>query len=186
MSKRQKAAEGDNLVDATGLVLQCQQVSSSMEAKSTDIVAPNASQHTEQGLDTKLNTLNQHMSDLQQEIRGLQDQMTALKTAMNASEKKRALEFAFENAHFGSYRYNTSSSSNKESKDLVKSIVLAFRRGLGHYLPEGGYLQSIKWPRQCPENEKQFRDALLQQLSDLIGQSPRLVQEGDRYIIHYS
>lgn len=134
-------------------------------------------------VDHGLNTVNQNLLDLKNDIKKLDD-------SIEKSNKRRALEFPLNNTDYGSFSYHYRSQNgyrqSGSSRDLVKTILFCFRRGLGYYLPNEATLASDGY-RSVDETEmKAFRDALLKQVEDLTGTKPRIVLDNNRYIIYYS
>lgn len=137
------------------------------EAAETDVL--------EESINHKLNTVNQQLKELHNKLED--------------SDKKRALEFAFENASFGSFEYCKGNRYNEimNSTDLVKTAILRFRRDQGYNLPDRAVMKDDYFRSDDPIRQKKFRDALVHQVYSLIGKKPRISLESDQktYAIYY-
>jgi len=147
-------------------------------------------------LDAKINTVNQNIASLKEEL-------TKLNASITSQTKLQRLEWAIQNADIGTFGYNlyenkSSYPTRKNSKDLVRQILLWFRRDRGYFFGDGSigdlnlgnyynYVQEKE--RVDAENERMradFRNALVEQIHALVGQKPRLEKkDGGRYCMYY-
>ncbi len=78
-------------------------------------------------MDSKLNTLNQSILNLKEEV-------VMLNNAITLSTKEQKLQWAVSNAGTNSFKYCSESSNHTHevnSTDFVKTILFSFRRGVG-------------------------------------------------------
>lgn len=144
----------------------------------TDLVAADTN-----ALRTSASALNLHLSDVKEDIR-------MLKAAIETSDRKRSLEFALQNIRKFFALHSTvliTANRTHSSTGLIKTILLSFRKNLGHYLPFNAALRSRDCQVDQEQKKKVFRDALVDQLHDWTGIKPRIVlTEDKRYAIYYS
>jgi chromosome segregation ATPase len=76
--------------------------------------------------DSKLNTLNQSLTDLKEQIVKLNEKVAT-------QTKNQKLEWAISNAGTNSFKFYTKDNdySGVESTGFVKTVLLSFRKGLG-------------------------------------------------------
>jgi hypothetical protein len=121
----------------------------------------------------KINTLNQSILLLKKDI--------------VLMEMNRSLEWAISNAGIGSFtHYLKGTHGNLDSTDLVRKILINFRRGMGYYIT-GRSLSSYSndysyQQKDHSEEEKKFRDVLSNQIFNLTGRKPRI---DDTFAIFY-
>jgi hypothetical protein len=160
---------------------------------------------SKENFNAKINSVNQKIAHLclatektntllesQAKVKSLATEKT--NTLLESQAKVRRLELAITYAYIGSFSYqDPSHNSKKNSSDEVKRILHHFVLGLGCDLPADHFVGSSIWihcnmdskskiEAQCRNNEMQvlFRKKIIQQIKDLIGQEPRLVDDGDR------
>jgi hypothetical protein len=141
-----------------------------------------------QSQESKMNTLIQSIAELKKE-------MTDLNANVVRQTKHQTLEWAISNAGMDSFKYykkdNRSTyhgGSDVASTELVRSVLMWFRQGMGAYIENNSltpYL-SNDTKEKDEEGEKKFRDALSTQIHNLTGQKPRIVMSDGRYVIYYS
>lgn len=132
-------------------------------------------------IDSKLNTLNQSILNLKEEVVGLNSA-----NAVHAKNQK--LQWAIDNAELGSFEHyvKTENSYNRfKSTIFVKDILLSFRNGTGLYITNRSMKAYGNYGNDPAEGEKQFRDALSTQIHDLLGQKPRIAVADKGYAIYY-
>ncbi len=78
--------------------------------------------------------------------------------------------------------------SGVESTGFVKTVLLSFRKGTGHYVTNRSLIPDCyRYGKDKVEDgEKQFREALTSQIHELIGQKPRIAVADSGYAIYYS
>ncbi len=132
-------------------------------------------------MDSKLNTLNQSISNLKEEVVGL-------KSAIALQTKNQKLEWAISNAGLSSsFQFYVKDSYHRvESTSFVKTILFSFRKGTGHYITNRSITKYNDYGNNSEEGEKQFRDALSTQIHELLGQKPRIAVADNGYAIYYS
>jgi len=134
-----------------------------------------------ESMDAKINTLNQNVDNLK-------EQMEEVKKTVTNQTKLQNLSWAIHNSKMNEFTYYESRGSI-ESGELVRKILFSFRRGFGHYLPDEAYLQQPYYLRDEAEKKKsasEFRTQLIDQIHALTGQKPRIVAENSRFAIYYS
>ena len=131
-------------------------------------------------MDSKLNTLNKSVLDLKEEVAGLG-------SAIAVQTKNQKLQWAIDNSGLNSFHFFVKGTYQKvESSSFVKTILLFFRQGLGQYITNRSMINYDGYGnRNMEEGEKQFRDALSEQIHKLLGQKPRISVAADGYAIYY-
>lgn len=180
-------------VDSTSIALGKETVDSLKEL-SAGSAAMKAS------VDAKLNTLNQSISSLKDEIVKQNAitvlQISALKTAIDVQTKDQKIQWAFSNAEFNSFNYYEKPATGYHgcdtrtvsSSNFVKLTLLTFKQGDGRYIINRSMSQYGPYTeaKTIEEGEKQFRDKLSQQIHDLLGHKPRISVADNGYAIYYS
>lgn len=91
------------------------------------------------------------------------------------------------NAGINSFKFYTKDNeySGVESTGFVKTVLLSFRKGTGHYVTNRSLIsQGYRYGKDKVEDgEKQ---ALQSQLHELIGQKPRIAVAESGYAIYFS
>jgi len=136
------------------------------------------------------NSVDSRIDTLNQQFEGLNNEMSSIQTTVNKDIKMRSLEWAMENVtNYGVFKYRHATiepNTIYESADLVRSVLLWFRKGFGTPIDNDIYISDKRW-EQPQEGEKElFRDKLSEQIYQLTGQKPRLVKKNGTFIIHYS
>ena len=138
--------------------------------------------------DAKLNTVNQSMSTLK-------DEVVKLNSAIARLTKNQQLEWAISNAGLNSFKFYDKDigdfNNHVESTSLVKNILFFFRKDRGRYITNRSMKPYKEYNRVTPqaevdEGEKLFRAALSTQIHELIGQEPRIALADKAYAIYYS
>jgi hypothetical protein len=119
-------------------------------------------------------------------------------TLLESQAKVKRLELAITYVHIGSFPYIQWGSHNRNasvsnSQVVVRGILHHFVLGLGCDLPADHYVgdpiimyttdsksKRFEASRRLGEMQVLFREKIVQQIKDLIGQEPRLVDDGDR------
>ena len=139
--------------------------------------------------DGKLNKINQRLNNID-------SKMAAIQKDINHQTKLQALAFAIENSEIYSFQYYQYQDDNTEgyavkaqSADLVRDVLLNFRRGYGYILPKGT-MSSFPWGHTLEEQAKsntKFHAALVARIHTLTGTKPRVEEEDDgSFVIYYS
>ena len=137
-------------------------------------------------MDSKINTLDQSISNLTEEVSELKEEVSELKEELALQSKNQKLEWAFSNAGYKSFKYYYKNNSQQiDSKNLVQGILISFRQGKGNYTCDHS-MTPYFGNQKVEKGEKQFRDALSDQINDLIGHMPRITLEDNGYVIYYS
>ena len=140
--------------------------------------------------DAKLNTSNQKIGDLNNMVSQVVAKMDRLNfevMMMNQNlvlnRKMESLAWAIANVATVSFQYYTKQSgssymSEGNSKDLVRDVLLLFRKGSGAYAPSD---------EEFKKGGKEFRDKFSDVIHGLTGVKPRLVfhAQCQQYLIYY-
>jgi len=161
-----------------------------------------------ESVDTKLDSIQQvveqsstnstdSINTVNQNIVHLSDKIDLLNETMKNNQKMQSLEWAFQNAEYGSFDYFVpagngvvNSYSKRSSTTLVRNALMSFRKGVGRYIDDG--LVADRDPSNRDEQRKeafreQFRKKIVAQVYALTGVEPLLQKETDvSYTIHYS
>ena len=128
-SKLARAAEEDikllvrtSLTIGRGTVEELKKLSLNSESVLQSVVA------VKDSFDSKLNTLNQSVTDLK-------EQMVRLNELLAAQTKNQKVEWAISNAGINSFKFYPKDNdySGVESTGFVKTVLLSFRKGTGRY-----------------------------------------------------
>lgn len=134
--------------------------------------------------EAKIDTLNKSNTELK-------DEMVKLRQESAAQLKEQRLQWALDNASLNSFQYYSDGKGNQyESKYLVTSILLSFRRGTAYRIDTYGLSVDQVYKNGTyvyeAKQKKEFCDKLEAQLYDLIGTKPRIEQDNEKYMIWYS
>jgi len=131
--------------------------------------------------DDKMNTVNQNIVNLTGKINTVNQNIVDLNETMKHNQKMQTLEWALQNAEIGSFSYyEPNSYSDKNSADLLRKVLLWFRRGEGCYIGDSTLQQSRYLnEQQKEESREKFRKELAAQIYSLTGINPRLQKETD-------
>ena len=104
--------------------------------------------------------------------------------------KSQRLEWAIANASLNQFKFYRKGRDHHavESADFVRAALFAFRAGNGYYINDRSYVCSTYGSGQTliEEGEMQFRAALVRQIHELTGETPRVAIENCGYAIYYS
>ena len=150
-------------------------------------------------VDAKLNTLNQSISTLKEEVVKQNTLISNLKAAIDVQTKDQKIQGAISNADLNAFNYyeKTDNSYNIKaisSSAFVKSVLLEFNTGNGKYITNRSmssywlqhYRDSPADAKSIENGETQFREKLSQQIHELLGQKPRVDKAANGYAILYS
>jgi hypothetical protein len=133
---------------------------------------------TETASFAQLNTVNQSILNLKEEVVGLKNDLANL-------AKNEKLQWAITNAALNAFEYYEKDTYRKiESTSVVRSILFSFSQGVGHYITNRSMTHYNN--AKMEEGEKQFRDALSKSIHQLLGQKPRIALADSGYAIYYS
>jgi len=139
--------------------------------------------------DDKMTTVNQNIVNLTGKINTVNQNIVELNETMKHTQKMQSLAWALQNADIGSFSYyDPNSYSDKNSADLLRKVLLWFRRGHGCYIGDS-MLQHSRYfnEQEKEESREKFRKELAAQIYSLTGANPRWQKETDgRYAIYYS
>lgn len=140
---------------------------------------------SQENLDAKINTMNQHLSDVKDEI-------GALRKLMEDERKQKTLDRARALTSLGSFTYYTDSkdcyrrTEKEDSTALAHDIIGWFSMNYGHNLPDGRMEASRPYEKtELDASKKAFRDNISKQIKDLIQREPRLVFTERRWLLVY-
>jgi hypothetical protein len=138
-------------------------------------------------------SLNQLISSLKDDISGsensvkqiignLKDEINGLKKTMSDIQKDARLQWAINNPGIGSFKYYDAGKwTERDSSEFVKSVLINFRKNSGYYI----HSRCMDSCHSKEEGEKEFRDALSDQIHGLIGKKPRIAMAEHGYAIYY-
>ena len=140
---------------------------------------------------------NEEARAIRDEILKLNSQLELQNSKLDFQTKIQGLAFAVHNAEENSFKYYGDGEQNQpvsNSRDLVLSILLCFRRGCPVYLPstlgpmDRNQILYGDGDQRLLTSEQVFRDRLAAQIHELTGVRPRFVfkKEEDKYWIYYS
>ena len=134
-------------------------------------------------------TVNQNIVNLTAKINTVNQNIVDLNETIKHTQKLQSLAWAIQNADIGSFSYYEPNSYNsKNSAELLRKVLLWFRRGQGCYIGDST-LQDERYlhDQKKEESREKFRQELAAQIYSLTGANPRLQKETDgRYAVYYS
>jgi len=146
-----------------------------------------------ESVESKFDTVNKNLAStktaiddkaikITQRITNLEQKMSDLTDMVKKQAKMQNLAFAIENSSLGSFSYYEN-NAQKSSSNLVKDIILTFRREQGMILPNA----TIGYYGNFEKGNKDFHASLTTQIFSLTGTEPRITKNSDgRYSIWYS
>ena len=132
--------------------------------------------------ETLMKELKQSYDDKSNQlIQAINNMKTELASCIKEESKKRSLEWAFDNAKYYSFEYYERDVDGvQNSEDLVCNIVTAFRQGFLSFSFGDCCLDDVyrfnASNEKIQESQKEFREALTNQLYELTGIEPRVVK----------
>ena len=132
-----------------------------------------------ENFDAKINTLNQHVA-------GVKDEIIALKSLLEEEMKQKTLERALSLTDAESFEYYANPSGSYQtsnSGELVKKTIKWFMLGYGMIISSDYSME-----RDGNESSKEnFRQKFKEQIKRLIKREPRMIQKDDgNFAIYYS
>ena len=97
--------------------------------------------------DTTFNQLHSNVVDVKNEVTSIGDHISSIKNIIGNDDKCRRLEFALANTDIGAFKYIDFTRTAQNSKDLVRTILISFRKGFGYYVGEENFDPSYKDPK---------------------------------------
>jgi anti-sigma factor ChrR (cupin superfamily) len=182
-NKERLAAAAEALVEAASLEADAathKQLAQNLDALKTSFASNlNRVVHTvkssNENFHAKINTLNQNVQDVKNEIVAMKNEIVAMKALLEEERKQKTLERALNLTHLGSFEY----SNARESSDLAKKVIDWFMLGYGVRLPSNATVDNNR--------NEDFYEKFKGQMKVLIKREPRLVKEEDgSYFIYYS
>ena len=136
---------------------------------------------TVEGLKKIEQSIQSLKEDLKAELSDLKEEMVK---AIAIQNKNQFLEWEISNAGSNPFQYFGKNVYKAESTPLVTMILLCFRRGNGFELNYEYYLSPIHCKNE--ERQKEFREALIEQIHELTCQEPRIELKEQGFMIYYS
>ena len=130
-----------------------------------------------ENFDAKINTLNQHVT-------GVKEEIIVLKTLLEEEKKQKTLERALSLTEIKSFDYFPDRYQNAFSTELLaKTVIKRFLIGYGYNLPSS--YSTKKYGNEAEQAD--FRQKFKAQIEALIMREPRMVQNADgNFSIFYS
>ena len=173
----------EKMSDQKRLKLAAQAAEALVEAAALESNIVSGLEKLDQNLSDKINTVNQNIANLSEAVKKSNE-------LLERDWKQRRLEFALNNTTISSFSYLNAHHSFKDSRELVKGILVSFITGYPQYLPKGAYIMSDKrvsrYDNPTDDEMKVFRETLKSQLWKLIGREPRLYIDNGKYAVAYS
>lgn len=96
-----------------------------------------------------------------------------MNNTFSSCDAKSKYEWAFENAEHGWFYYSCKSSSDRKSFYLIRDIMLSFRLGRGHLVPENARLSPDNYKTLTIEQKQtEFETKLVNVIFNLTGAEP--------------
>jgi hypothetical protein len=138
-----------------------------------------------ENLDAKINTLNQHLT-------GVKNEINALKSLLEEEKKQKTLERALGLTDINSFQYYEFQSNgiSKEGSTewLAKRAIKLFIMGYGMVISSNYSLVSYdRGEASKSKSKEEFREEFKEQIKQLIQREPRMYrQDNGDFAIHYS
>ena len=130
-------------------------------------------------MDSKLNTLNQSISNLKEEVVPLLFKRR-IKSCNGQSKTLRIIIFL----RLIFQKFEKKDDRRVEFTSFVKTILLSFRKGTGHDITNRS-CQPYHYRNDTKNGEKHFRDELSKHIHELLGHEPRIALGDNGYEIYY-
>jgi hypothetical protein len=200
MSENKLAAAAEALVQAavsetsSSIFAINREVADGIQSISADLKGRGSKDsETLNSIQAKVDTLNSNVDTLNSNMVMMQATMCSIDTSLKTQERLKRIEFALDQCSHGVFLYSTNEVCDR-SDVLVKSILLNFRKGLGHYIAlettrtgdDYGLPSNLSYKDKLALNQK-FRDALTEQLYTILGVKPvwsEPEKNGGRMIIY--
>ena len=139
-------------------------------------------------MDSKLNTLTQRLGNVGKSIASLQK-------SFDDQAKLQNIAFGLGNSHLDSFEYyyfgpemDVNFCDNQNSSNLVKFILLSFRRGLGACVDNAALIKKKNDSAKLKKSQEDFHNKLINQIHGLIGTKPRIEFDSRKrsYVAYYS
>jgi len=135
-------------------------------------------------------SVDSRIDNLNRQFEGLADEMSSVQAIVDKDIKMRSLEWAMDNVtKYGVFKYRHAKiepNTIYESADLVRSVLMWFRKGFGTPIDNDIYISDKRWENPSAVEKELFRDKLSEHIFQLTGRKPRLVRKNGKFIIHYS
>ena len=154
----------------------------------------NKMQSSNENFDAKMNTLNQHVSNLSLHVLNIRIDILALKTTLEDEKKQKTFERALGLTDLNSFAYfehknRSYHGEEKNSSELAKVVIKWFMLGYGYNLSSSATVERYYKNGNTTEEEalnKIFIDKFAAQIKILIKREPRLEKkETGIYTIFY-
>eukprot|EP00985_Skeletonema_marinoi_P022885 scaffold14831_cov79-Skeletonema_marinoi.AAC.2 len=134
-----------------------------------------------EAFDAKINTLNQHVA-------GVKDEIVALKSLLKEETKQKTLERALSLTDIDSFEYYPSRSYQKSnSGELVKKAIKWFMLGSGMILSSDYCMKQNVYGNEATTSNEDFRAKFIEQIKTLIKREPRVEKRSNgNFAIYYS
>lgn len=179
------AAAAEALVEAASLqtnVLTQKGLDASLNSNLNRVVQTMKSSN--ENFDAKINTVNQHLADMKSEMGVLQTEISAMKKVLQDERRDKRIERALKLTDLESFEYQHDCYT-KKSSDLAKEVLGWLLLGYGYNLPDA-MLDRYASGKEEATKKASFRTKFKNQIKDLIGHEPRLVEKEDgSYSIYY-
>lgn len=130
-----------------------------------------------ENFDAKINTLNQHVT-------GVKEEIIALKALLEEEMKQKTLERALSMTDLEAFEYYKGSYQRFSTDQLAKDVIKWFLLGYGFNIPS---CYSTKEYSKKEADQAAFRQKFKAQIKTLIKREPRMFQKADgNFAIHYS
>ena len=145
---------------------------------------------TLESLKESISSLEKNVSEMRTHISTMNKEIISINQNIKLQTMRQSLDWAYANADIGSFEYCDSStnsyhSSSKMSTELVRTILTLFRKGNGKYIDGYSKVPAYYYGAAKDPEGVEFRDAIANQLEDLLGTKPRVVSQDGKWAIYY-
>ncbi|GKZ00515.1 hypothetical protein MPSEU_001003900 [Mayamaea pseudoterrestris] len=196
MEPNKLTAAAEALIQAAVSVTESNSLALSREIAASIKDVSEGSKLVKESMENKLNTTNQHLCDLK-------DAVSAVKTSIDAQTEAIKLQTAamkdqarfqqitsalttsdqYLTAHRFTYYVNGDHYSSGQSDQLIKRILILFRKNCGFYITNYS-LNSTQYSSSSKDCAG-FRKNLCDQIQDILGQRPRVTETDGKTTIWY-
>ncbi len=139
--------------------------------------------------ESKLENVTSKLSELSTQITTMNTQIITINQSIKRQTKRQSIDWAYANAEIGSFDYRDKTNGYKKSTELVRSILIFFRKGQGMYVDGNSKHTTTYIPGYTTDKGDfegvEFRAAIANQLEDLLGTKPRVVSYDGKWTIFY-
>ena len=138
-----------------------------------------------ENFDSKMNTLNQQIAGVQNQLAELKGEISALKSLQGNANQRKLLEQALDFTDLESFPYFNNYGVEFNTETLAETVIKCFILGYGHVISK--HYRTKQITTKGEDSNEAFRQKFKEQIKRLIRREPRMVRkENGDYFIYYS